>query len=180
MTKMMIPKVKIKRILYTTDLSENARYAFAYALSLADVYDAELVILHVLSEVPDMDEKVIGYISSEQWEGIKKRNLQEVRESLVGKKRDNVAIREVLDQFYENAVETFGNTSTKTDEILVVRGIPAEEIIKQSKTRNCDLIIMGSHGHGTLADAMMGSTSRRVVRRSGIPVLIVRLPDEED
>lgn len=175
----MIPKVKINRILYATDLSQSARYAFAYALSMANAHDAELVILHVISEVPDMDQKVIGYISREQWEEIKQRNLQEVRESLVGKKRDRVAIREVLDQFYENAMESRGNTAAKSDEILVVRGNAVEEIVKQSKARNCDMIVMGSHGHGTLADAMMGSTSRRVVRRSSIPVLVVRVPNED-
>jgi nucleotide-binding universal stress UspA family protein len=38
---------------------------------------------------------------------------------------------------------------------------------------------MGTHGHGTLADAMMGSTARRVLRRSKKPVLVVRLPEEE-
>jgi nucleotide-binding universal stress UspA family protein len=39
---------------------------------------------------------------------------------------------------------------------------------------------MGTHGHGTLADAMMGSTARRVLRRSAKPVLVVRLPEEDD
>jgi nucleotide-binding universal stress UspA family protein len=39
--------------------------------------------------------------------------------------------------------------------------------------------VMGTHGHGTLADVMMGSTARRVLRRSRKPVLVVRLPEEE-
>jgi nucleotide-binding universal stress UspA family protein len=66
-----------------------------------------------------------------------------------------------------------------TDDIIVVRGNPVEEIIKCSKEKNCDLIVMGTHGHGTLADAMIGSTARRVLRRSLKPVLVVRLPDEK-
>jgi nucleotide-binding universal stress UspA family protein len=173
---MEIPSVNIKKILYATDLSQNARYAFAYALSMANAYDAELVILHVISEVPNMDEKIIGYISADQWEEIKKRNLQEIRESLVGKKRDKVAIREVLDQFYENQIGQFSNAATKSDEIVVVRGNPVQEIITQAKSRNCDVIVMGTHGHNTFTEAVMGSTSRRVIRGSKIPVLIVRLP----
>jgi len=32
---MQLPKIEVKKILYATDLSDNARYAFAYALSLA-------------------------------------------------------------------------------------------------------------------------------------------------
>lgn len=173
---MKIPNVQIKRILYATDLSQNAYYAFAYALCMANAHDAELVILHVISEVPNMDEKIIGYIGSEQWANIKKRNLQEIRESLVGKKRDRVAIREVLDQFYENQTGQLANGSGKSDEIIVARGNPSQEIIEQAQARNCDIIVMGSHGHSPLTQAVMGSTSRRVLRGADIPVLIVQLP----
>ena len=42
--------------------------------------------------------------------------------------------------------------------------------------RNCDLIVMGSHAHGVIEGALIGSTARRVVRRSKKPVLVVRLP----
>ncbi|MGD9197642.1 MAG: universal stress protein [Desulfobacterales bacterium] len=35
---------------------------------------------------------------------------------------------------------------------------------------------MGTHGQSTLEDVMLGSTARRVIRRSKIPVLVVRLP----
>ena len=41
-----LPVVDIKRILYATDLSENARYAMAYAVSLANTYCAQITILH--------------------------------------------------------------------------------------------------------------------------------------
>jgi len=43
--------------------------------------------------------------------------------------------------------------------------------------RHCDLIVMGSHGHGGFVDALIGSTARRVVRRSKKPVLVVRLSE---
>ena len=59
----------------------------------------------------------------------------------------------------------------------VRRGNPVEEIIKSAEEHNCDLIVMGTHGQGTLADVMLGSTARRVIRRSKIPVLVVRLPE---
>ena len=65
-----------------------------------------------------------------------------------------------------------------TDDVIVERGNPVEEILKHSKDRNCDLIVMGTHGQGTLEDVMLGSTARRVIRRSKIPVLVVRLPAE--
>ena len=63
------------------------------------------------------------------------------------------------------------------DEIHVKEGNPVEQILKQADESDCDLIVMGTHGTGSLADAMIGSTARRVVRRSLKPVLVVRQPE---
>ena len=172
----MIPD--IKKILYATDLSENARYAFAYAVSLADLYNASITFIHVLSEIPDLlDKNVIGYISEERWEEIKSQNIDEAREALIGKRRDHLVIKDALHQFSENVKESRDGEDFVTDDIIVVRGNPVEEILRYSAERNCDLIVMGTHGQGTLADVMMGSTARRVLRRSVKPILVVRLPE---
>jgi nucleotide-binding universal stress UspA family protein len=66
------------------------------------------------------------------------------------------------------------------DEILVTSGNPVEEILREAEEGDFDMVVMGTHGHGTLADAMMGSTARRVLRRCSKPVLVVRLPEEDD
>ena len=177
---MDLPKVDVKKILYATDLSENARYAFAYAISLADLYKASIIFIHVLTEIPDLlDKNVLGYISEERWEEIKSQHVEEAREAIIGKRRDHLAIKDALHQFSENLKESREGGGFVTDDIIVVRGNPVEEIIKYCEEKNCDLIVMGTHGHGTLADVMMGSTARRVLRRSKKPVLVVRLPEEE-
>ena len=67
---MQLPKIEVKKILYATDLSENARYAFAYALSLANLYHSKLLILHVLPEDRDLDDLVSSYVDSDQWKKI--------------------------------------------------------------------------------------------------------------
>ena len=67
------------------------------------------------------------------------------------------------------------NHSFVTDEILVERENSVEQILKTADERNCDLVVMGSHGHGVIEEALIGSTARRVVRRSKKPVLVVRL-----
>ena len=176
---MDLPKINVKKILYATDLSENARYAFAYAVSLADLYNAAITFLHVLPEVPDiLDKNVIGYISEERWEEIKSQNVEEAREAIIGKRRDHLTIRDALNQFSEDVKNGREGEGYVTDDIIVVRGNPVEEILKYSEDKNCDLIVMGTHGQGTLADAMIGSKARRVLRRSAKPVLVVRLPEE--
>jgi nucleotide-binding universal stress UspA family protein len=178
---MILSKVEVKKILYATDLSENARYAFAYAVSLADLYNASITMIHVLPEVPDIiDKNVIGYISADRWEKIKSENVTEATEALEGKRRGRQAIRDALHQFSENVKKSHECNDFVTDDIIVERGNPVKQILKHAEEKNCDLIVMGTHGHGKLADAMMGSTVRRVLRRSAKPVLVVRLPEEED
>jgi nucleotide-binding universal stress UspA family protein len=175
-----LPSVTIKRILYATDLSENARYAMAYAVSLANNYRAQIIILHVIDETPDfVDTHVIGYIGAKEWEDIKKHNIDEARDVLIGKKRDHTMIHEVLDRFCENLRPGTDDHETAMDETVVKRGNPVAEILSTAEEKRCDLIVMGTHGRGALVDTMMGSTTSRVLRRSKIPVLSVRLPQED-
>jgi hypothetical protein len=115
---MIPPKVEVKKILYATDLSENARFAFAYAVSLADLYNAAITIIHVLPEVPELlDQSVIGYISAERWEEIKSQQMEEAKEALIGKRREHLAIKEALHQFSEDVKQQQQGAGFTTDDI---------------------------------------------------------------
>jgi nucleotide-binding universal stress UspA family protein len=177
---MKLPEVKIKKILYATDLSESAYHAFAYAVSLANQYHAKITLLHVLDENPDLDSKIVGYVSAEKWNEIKKRNEEDARDILIGKARgrNRAAIGEALSHFCKTAQQTSQEALFETDEVLVKRGNPVDVILEQAEAKACDLIVMGTHGQGTIAEAMMGSTARRVSKRSKLPVLVIRLPEE--
>jgi len=175
---MLLPKVRIKKILYATDLSENARQAFAYAVSLSNLYDAGLTILNVIEESPELDEKIIGYISAEKWEAIKKKNEEDARQTIINKAGGKAAISAALENFCKNIQEDMVDCTFRTDDILVLRGNPVEVILEQSEEKGCDIIVMGTHGTGTFTDAVIGSTVRRVVRYSKKPVFVVRLPEE--
>ena len=63
------------------------------------------------------------------------------------------------------------------DDIIRKIGNPVDEILWEAKASDFDMVVMGAHGHGVLANAMMGSTSRRVLRRYKKPVLVVPLPE---
>lgn len=56
----------------------------------------------------------------------------------------------------------------------LVEGSAAQAIIEVAETRECDVIVMGSRGLGTLAGLLLGSTSQKVVAHAPCPVLIVR------
>lgn len=169
--------IQIKKILYATDLSEAAVHAFAYAANLANTYGASITILHVVAEIQG-EEFILNMIDNDTWNEIKRRHYSEAREILIGKKRDQVAIKEVLQAFSEGVNAETENQSFDTDEILIKSGTPAEVIVQTAKEQHCDVIVMGTHGHGVIADFLMGSTAKWVIRHSPIPVLVVRLPRE--
>ena len=166
--KIMIPE--IKKILYTTDLSQNARYAFSYAASLANRYDAGISILHVLEDVsPTSDSLVINIIGKEKWEELRGRNEQEVLDTIKAR----------LTKFCDDVQAELPSCPFITDSIMVKIGNPVDEILLEIENNGYDMVVMGAHGQGILADAIMGSVSRRVVRRCKTPVLVIRLPEEK-
>ncbi len=171
---MILPDIQIKKILYATDLSENAVHAFSYAVSLANMYGAGITILHVLAEFPG-EEFILNMINTDTWQEIKSRHYSEARDELIGKRKDRIALKEVLQAFSEEANANEEDQTFVTDEILIKNGAPAEIIVQTAKERNCDLVVMGTHGHGVIADVLIGSTAKWVVRQSPIPVLVIRL-----
>ena len=172
---MKLSNIKIKKILYATDLSETAVHAFSYAVSLANMYGAGITILHVLAEFPG-EEFITNMITENTWKAIKEQHYSEARDRLIGKKRDHVALKEVLHAFSEEVKADEEDQTFVTDEILIKDGAPAEIIVQTAIKQNCDLVVMGTHGHGAIADVLIGSTARRVIRQSPIPVLVIRLP----
>jgi nucleotide-binding universal stress UspA family protein len=71
------------------------------------------------------------------------------------------------------AVEILGDIRAEVHTELI-EGDPAESIIEVAKTRNSDVIVMGSRGLGVLTGLVLGSTSQKVVSHAPCPVLIVR------
>jgi nucleotide-binding universal stress UspA family protein len=53
-------------------------------------------------------------------------------------------------------------------------GPAAEVIAKQASSGSFDLLMMGSHGHGSVVNVVMGSVSTKVLASCKVPVLLVR------
>lgn len=173
-----LPRVEYKKILYATDLSEAGRLAFPHAASIANRYAAELTVFHVV-ETEDFEKYLVGYISEDLWNQIKTRNLQEARDVIISRKRDDAAIKNVVDQFYEDMLAKGDEKPYVTYDVVVETGDPVEKIIQKAHDDNYDLIVIGNHGRRALKEALMGSTAWRVLHRSTIPVVVVWLPDVE-
>lgn len=172
--------LEIKKILFPTDLSKYARNAFTHAANIAGRYGASISILHVIEDIPTKaDRRIAEFIGKEKYEEIKKAHEEKTREALIGKKREGMMIRQALDSFCRDFKADDPECSFVTDEIVVKPGKPVEEIIKQAETSGCDMIVMGYHERNMLATAVVGGVTRKVLRRSKKPVLLVPLTEDD-
>jgi len=159
---------EIKNILYATDLSENARYALKYASTIANRFGAAITILHVLEELlPSSLGLVSEIVGQERWADLKKCNEEKVIASI------RTRIEDVCNEISQSIPEC----PFIVQEIIVKTGHPVDQIIHYAKKENCDMVVIGSHGQGIFSEAVLGSTSRRVLRQCTKPVLVVRLPE---
>ncbi len=175
---MILPKVAVKRILFATDLSENARQALAYAVSIANLYKAGIVIVHALEDSPAIDAAIGSHLGQEKWAEIQRKNEASAREAIIGKRKpENPEVREALKTIFRDATADFENQSFFLDDVVVKRGLPVDVILDAAKSLQCDLIVIGTQSHGGLKQMVMGSTAQRVLKRSTVPVLVVPLAE---
>ena len=73
-----------------------------------------------------------------------------------------------------DSITTLFDESNVDYNVVIERGIPEETVIKYANSRDYDIITLGSRGLNSLQEIMMGSLSRKVVKKSEIPVLIVK------
>lgn len=154
---MMLPK--IKKILYATDLSSGADHALGYALSIAMSSDAKISIINVNERMSN--QKNIE-MRSENFEIAKQKLTEKIKKNLLS--------------YTEAAGDKECVFSKCVDNIYVTAGMPVDIIIEKAKDGDYDLIVMGTHGHGFLYSALIGSTAKRMISQSPIPVLVVRIP----
>jgi nucleotide-binding universal stress UspA family protein len=57
---------------------------------------------------------------------------------------------------------------------LLLEGDPVEQIVKTAKKDNFDLIVIGAGGSGKLSEFVLGSTSHEVIKKTQLPVLVVK------
>ncbi|MFH1091417.1 MAG: universal stress protein [Pseudomonadota bacterium] len=171
---------EIKNLLFTSDLTEASRYVFNYAANLANHYGAKITILHVMEEMSDNIKGMLGGIlNDERLEELRARHSQEAMTTLVGKSKERSIIREGLEMFTQDAVAGMPHVKgLETDEVIVTSGHIVDEILRVAKEKKCDLIVLGSHQRGAIAEAMLGATVKHVLRRTKAPVFVVPLPEK--
>lgn len=144
-------KPEFRKILAAFDFSDTSESAAKGALDFAMTFDASLDVLCVIEQsvLPPFDN---------MWKATAQSGVPEVeasaRESL-----EKVLGEEALNRFSLHV------------EVGDADGKAEREIVNFAKSREIDLIVLGTHGHSGLDHALLGSTAERVVRTARCPVL---------
>jgi nucleotide-binding universal stress UspA family protein len=170
---------QIKKILFTTDLSKQAGYAFDYAVGLSSQYGAGLTIFFVMEDNPQVHAQDFkDFLGEKRWAEIKKSLEGEARQILIGKKRESDMIRQKLEEMLAAAQGSLRGSNRPPDRIVLTHGDVVECIVNEARSNQIDLIVMGYHPKGRLEEAVAGSISRSVLRKTEVPVLLVKLPED--
>ena len=149
----MIEYPKYKKVLFCTDFSENADYAFDFAYGITKRDEGLLYILHVIPENPHQ-AYADGFITTEDLEKIHK-----------------VIEEDIANNYKERYVKKIENGVTF--EIVTRSGREDEEILEFAKKEKIDLIVMGTHGRTGIEHVFFGSVAEKVLRRSPIPIFVI-------
>ena len=87
------------------------------------------------------------------------------------------AIHEYMSEQVANEAARIRSSGVAADELVLEADSPYEGILEAAAVRGANMIVMGTHGTGALARAVVGSVADRVVRHSNIPVLPVPLKE---
>lgn len=140
----------MKKILVTTDGSENSVRALEMAKKQAELTEGELTILTVIDPI-----SMYGYSYPELSE----------RDTKVLTSAGEYVLTEAL-----KVLENFqGEIETK-----LKNGSPADEILKEAENGDYDLIVMGSRGLGVFSRRMLGSVSHKILNHTQTNVMIIK------
>jgi nucleotide-binding universal stress UspA family protein len=139
------------KLLAAVDLSKASGYVIEAVHRVASATDAEVYILHTIISLP----------------GIASPDFNPVMEyqEMSGRYQDE---RDQLDELVTQLVDADVNATA-----LMVQGDPVKTILTEAERLDAELVVIGSHGHGMMFDALVGSISAGILRNSTIPVLVV-------
>ena len=143
--------IRLQKILVGCDFSMDSDQAFEHGLSLAQEFEAELHLAHVIE--PPAQPNLIHV------ETVISGEIQEDHRNLLIEKLKEMVPAEAANWC--------------TPQITIMEGQPFHELVKYADTRDIDMIVLGVRGHGLVKTLFLGSTTDRVVRNSTCPVLSV-------
>jgi nucleotide-binding universal stress UspA family protein len=151
--------ITLKKILVATDFSEPSDAALAYGRELARTFAASLTVLHIVDNILTRAYGAEGVVLVDQ-------ELQ--------REIETSAQRQVDALLFDEDRQALGAVG-----LVITSNSPSAAIVTYARDASVDLIVMGTHGRGAIAQLLMGSVAERVVRIAPCPVLTVRHPEHD-
>jgi nucleotide-binding universal stress UspA family protein len=157
-----------KKILCGTDLGEHGTPVLEAACALAQAFDAEVTLMHVM-------ESVDSFVHARMREYLDDERVVEMQRE--GRERLEVKLRGQVDTL---VAEKFGGDAALASRITIklAEGQPPEVLMDYAGDESLDLIVLGRHGHSTLGELLLGSTATRLSHKSVVPVLLVPVAND--
>ncbi|OYT98742.1 MAG: universal stress protein UspA [Burkholderiales bacterium PBB1] len=127
-------------------------------------------------------KRMLGYVAAhEEWLGAHHRYVVVTAVPSIPPRAAAVLGRDVVKGYYDDEAEkvfkpirAFFKQRGIAAEFVSKVGPAANVIAKQAESGSFDLLMMGSHGHGNLVNAVMGSVATKVIAQCKTPVLLIR------
>ncbi|RJQ83304.1 MAG: universal stress protein [Desulfobacteraceae bacterium] len=162
-----------KTILFTSNLSENSRYAFIHAARLARGFGSKIILLYVIDEMPQQLHYRISALYGEvRWKEMLESHVKEAKRTLTGKVSSKQWIQVALNAFCDDEGISAAEHGVAEPEVIISEGDVVKTILEQSELSNCDLIIMGA-SKGLLSGTSVGNTIKSVLKGAKVPVMVV-------
>lgn len=172
-----------KKILLPVDGSEHAQKAAALAGDLAEKYDGEIVLLHVIqsNEVGEQERHMaevehIADTSPESfpWVTNVPAELMKVMNTAQTAGRDETVLNFLSEKIVHDTAEVLKRHGAKPARVLFKNGKPAERILETAAEEQVDTIVMGSRGLSDLKGMVTGSVSHKVSQLADCTCITVK------
>jgi nucleotide-binding universal stress UspA family protein len=157
-----------ERIIVPLDGSRLSAQAVPYSAEVAKRFDAEIILVRVL---PAAGLSLLPPSAVEEEPEARDIIPQETRMKDV----DNASNAK---RYLMNWAASLKAQGVKVSYQVTI-GTPAKSIMELAQAQQASLIVMMSHGRGAFRRAIMGSVADEILRRSSLPVLIVRPKDSD-
>ena len=141
-------------VLACVDFSDVTERVITAAIRLAAATDLTVRLVHIASA----EAELAGY-DKEAFEA-------KTPDKRAGQLRDEHGRLDEL-------TDRLANGGVTTAEPVLVMGHTAEQIVRLAEEFEAELVMIGSHGHGSLHHLLMGSVTEDLLRRSTRPVIVV-------
>ncbi len=150
-----------RTILLPTDFSEHSALAADYSISLAQKYEADIVVLHVLERVAEFTSMMGGDLPGHE-------TVLLYYDDLFKTAQDRV--KEICKRAEEHRV---------TAHERIISGNPRHDILAITESERIDLIVIGTHGRKGFSRVIHGSVAEAVARHAPCSVLSVKRPEHD-